>query len=112
VLRRPFSSPGYHTQLTGGFVHSTRESLAYAVGLLDTGRAADLTRAAAMLRGPAVQTPRPLTTPLPLRVPLMDGPARAAAFDDGFVRAEAWDVDRSDLVATAQAAFILNRPNA
>jgi uncharacterized protein (TIGR00369 family) len=30
----------------------------------------------------------------------------------GFVRAEAWDVDRSDLVATAQAAFILNRPGA
>jgi uncharacterized protein (TIGR00369 family) len=30
----------------------------------------------------------------------------------GFVRAEAWDLDRSDLVATAQAAFILNRPNA
>lgn len=29
----------------------------------------------------------------------------------GFVRAEAWDVDRGDLVATAQAAFILNRPN-
>lgn len=29
----------------------------------------------------------------------------------GFVRAEAWDVDRTDLVATAQAAFILNRPN-
>jgi acyl-coenzyme A thioesterase PaaI-like protein len=29
----------------------------------------------------------------------------------GFVRAEAWDADRSDLVATAQAAFILNRPN-
>ena len=28
----------------------------------------------------------------------------------GFVRAEAWDVDRSDLVATAQAAFVLNRP--
>lgn len=27
-----------------------------------------------------------------------------------FVRAEAWDADRSDLVATAQAAFILNRP--
>lgn len=26
----------------------------------------------------------------------------------GFVRAEAWDVDRSDLVATAQAAFMLN----
>jgi len=28
----------------------------------------------------------------------------------GFVRAEAWDVDRSDLIATAQAAFVLNRP--
>jgi uncharacterized protein (TIGR00369 family) len=26
----------------------------------------------------------------------------------GFVRAEAWDVDRSDLVATAQGAFMLN----
>jgi uncharacterized protein (TIGR00369 family) len=26
----------------------------------------------------------------------------------GFVRAEAWDVDRSDLVATGQAAFMLN----
>jgi uncharacterized protein (TIGR00369 family) len=26
----------------------------------------------------------------------------------GFVRAEAWDEDRSDLVATAQAAFMLN----
>lgn len=26
----------------------------------------------------------------------------------GFVRAEAWDADRSDLVATAQAAFMLN----
>jgi uncharacterized protein (TIGR00369 family) len=30
----------------------------------------------------------------------------------GFVRAEAWDVDKSDLVATAQAAFVLNRPRA
>lgn len=28
----------------------------------------------------------------------------------GFVRAEAWDTDRSDLIATAQAAFVLNRP--
>ena len=28
----------------------------------------------------------------------------------GFVRAEAWDIDRTDLIATAQAAFILNRP--
>jgi hypothetical protein len=50
MLRRPFSSPGYHTKLTGGFVHSTRESLAYAVGLLDTGRATDLERAVAVIR--------------------------------------------------------------
>jgi hypothetical protein len=50
LLRRPFSSPGYHTTLNGGFVHSTRESLGYAVGLLDTGRAADLTRAVAIIR--------------------------------------------------------------
>jgi uncharacterized protein (TIGR00369 family) len=28
----------------------------------------------------------------------------------GFVRAEAWDVDKSDLIATAQAAFVVNRP--
>jgi uncharacterized protein (TIGR00369 family) len=28
----------------------------------------------------------------------------------GFVRAEAWDADKSDLIATAQAAFVLNRP--
>lgn len=26
----------------------------------------------------------------------------------GFVRAEAWDVDRGDLIATAQATFMLN----
>ena len=26
----------------------------------------------------------------------------------GFVRAEAWDLDRGDLIATAQAAFMLN----
>lgn len=29
-----------------------------------------------------------------------------------FLRADAWDVSRDDLVATAQAAFILNRKNA
>ena len=29
-----------------------------------------------------------------------------------FVRAEAWDVDRADPIATAQAAFVLNRPQA
>jgi uncharacterized protein (TIGR00369 family) len=28
-----------------------------------------------------------------------------------FVRAEAWDVDSSDLIATAQGAFVVNRPN-
>src|SRR3954469_12388567 len=28
----------------------------------------------------------------------------------GFVRAEAWGADRSDLVAPARAAFVLNRP--
>jgi uncharacterized protein (TIGR00369 family) len=27
-----------------------------------------------------------------------------------FVRAEAWDVDPSDLIATAQGAFVVNRP--
>jgi hypothetical protein len=50
MLRRPFSSPGYHTKLTGGFVHATRDSLGYAVGLLDTGRPADLERAIAVIR--------------------------------------------------------------
>ena len=50
MLRRPFSSPGYHTKLTGGFVHATRDSLGYAVGLLDTGRASDLDRAVAVIR--------------------------------------------------------------
>jgi len=50
MIRRPFSSPGYHTTLRGGFVHPTRESLAYAVGLLDTGRPADLARATDLLR--------------------------------------------------------------
>jgi hypothetical protein len=37
ALRRPFSSPGYHTTLTGGYVHPTRESLEYAVAILDAG---------------------------------------------------------------------------
>lgn len=36
--RRPFSSPGYHTTLTGGDVHSTRDSLVYAVALFDSGK--------------------------------------------------------------------------
>lgn len=37
MLKRPFSSPGYHTTLKGGMVHRTRESLEYAVACLDTG---------------------------------------------------------------------------
>jgi len=37
MLREPFHSPGYHTTLKGGEVHSTRSSLTYAVALLDTG---------------------------------------------------------------------------
>lgn len=36
MLKEPFSSPGYHTVLNGGFIHSTRSSLNYAVALLDT----------------------------------------------------------------------------
>lgn len=49
MVRRPFSSPGYHTALKGGFVHPTRDSLNYALGLLDTGRPEDLNRAIGML---------------------------------------------------------------
>jgi hypothetical protein len=37
MLKARFSSPGYHTTLTGGEVHRTRESLQYAVALMDTG---------------------------------------------------------------------------
>ncbi|GGF66509.1 hypothetical protein GCM10010912_09360 [Paenibacillus albidus] len=37
LLRSPFSSPGYHTTLRNvEFIHSTRDSLSYALGLLDT----------------------------------------------------------------------------
>lgn len=37
MLRSPFSSPGYHTTLQQvEFIHSTRDSLSYALGLLDT----------------------------------------------------------------------------
>ena len=49
MIRRPFSSPGYHTTLQGGEVHPTRDSLAYAVALLDTGDPALLKRAEAIL---------------------------------------------------------------
>ena len=50
MARRPFSSPGYHTKLTGGFVHPTRDSLNYALGLLDTGKPEHLERATAIVR--------------------------------------------------------------
>lgn len=50
MVRRPFSSPGYHTTLKGGYVHPTRDSLSYAVALLDSGRADSLERAEQILR--------------------------------------------------------------
>ena len=50
MIRRPFSSPGYHTTLKGGQVHPTRESLEYAVALLDTGDPELLRRAEAILQ--------------------------------------------------------------
>jgi len=49
MLQAPFSSPGYHTTLTGGTVHSTRESFEYAVALLDSGEPERLERAEAVL---------------------------------------------------------------
>ncbi|PYI53517.1 hypothetical protein [Paenibacillus flagellatus] len=45
LLRKPFSSPGYHTTLKGGLVHPTRESLVYAVALLDSGEEEHRSRA-------------------------------------------------------------------
>ena len=50
MIRRPFSSPGYHTTLKGGFVHPTRDSLGYAVALLDSGQTDRLERAEQILR--------------------------------------------------------------
>jgi len=50
MLQAPFSSPGYHTTLTGGSAHSTRESFEYAVALLDSGEPERLKRAEAVLR--------------------------------------------------------------
>jgi hypothetical protein len=50
MIRRPFSSPGYHTALKGGDVHPTRDSLNYAVALLDSGEPARLERAERILR--------------------------------------------------------------
>ena len=45
----PFSSPGYHTTLTGGMVHPTRETFIYAVSLLDSGEEGDQERGRAIL---------------------------------------------------------------
>ena len=50
MIRRPFSSPGYHTTLKGGYVHPTRDSLNYAVALLDSARPGSLERAEQILR--------------------------------------------------------------
>jgi hypothetical protein len=50
MIRRPFSSPGYHTTLKGGYVHPTRDSLNYAVALLDSGQTDRLKRAQEILR--------------------------------------------------------------
>ncbi len=50
MIRRPFSSPGYHTTLKGGHVHPTRDSLNYAVALLDLGQDDRLKRAEKILR--------------------------------------------------------------
>ncbi len=66
----------------------------------------------------AIGTPMPIAT-LDLRIdylrpaaPRTGVTAEAHAYrltrTVGFVRAEAWDVDKGDLVATAQAAFMLN----
>ncbi len=49
MLRVPFSSPGYHTTLQGGWVHPTRENFIYAVSLLDTGNEAEQERGLALL---------------------------------------------------------------
>lgn len=49
MLASDFSSPGYHTTLTSGTVHRTRDSLVYAVALLDSGDPNRLERAEAIL---------------------------------------------------------------
>ncbi|MBC8290010.1 MAG: hypothetical protein H8E37_06810 [Planctomycetes bacterium] len=50
MLRQEFSSPGYHTRFeTGDLVHTTRESLIYALALLKRGEPEDVARAEAIL---------------------------------------------------------------
>jgi hypothetical protein len=50
MIRRPFSSPGYHTTLKDGYVHPPRDSLNYAVALLDSQEPDRLKRAQDILR--------------------------------------------------------------
>ena len=50
MVRGRFSSPGYHTTLKAGYVHRTRDSLQYAVALLDSGQPDRLKRAQDILR--------------------------------------------------------------
>ena len=50
MIRRPFSSPGYHTTLKDGYVHPPRDSLNYAVALLDSQDSDRLKRAQDILR--------------------------------------------------------------
>ena len=50
MLRESFHSPGYHTTLADGEIHSTRSALMYAVALLDTGDEALRLRAEEILR--------------------------------------------------------------
>lgn len=49
MLAAEFSSPGYHTTLDSGTVHRTRDSLIYAVALLDSGDPNRLERAEQIL---------------------------------------------------------------
>jgi hypothetical protein len=49
MIRRPFSSPGYHTTLKSGYVHPPRDSLNYAVALLDSQDSNRLKRAQLIL---------------------------------------------------------------
>ncbi|HKJ90744.1 MAG TPA: hypothetical protein VJ960_06390, partial [Oceanipulchritudo sp.] len=50
MIQRPFSSPGYHTELKGGVVHETRGSFNYALNLLDSGEPEHFERAVDILR--------------------------------------------------------------
>lgn len=50
MICRPFSSRGYHTTLTGGLVHPTRDSLYYALELLDSGNPEYLDRAVEIIQ--------------------------------------------------------------